>query len=156
MCAANKLKRLLNYDTALSSFTGEFSSKSTSSPWAATEEQDAVYLQTRTFNPCRLVEPNWTKPEELTLEHAMMQLASGALQKPTEGMKTAHFLSHHVMDGRHSRSSCLRKLHEIRRRLGSAAPWEAVIDELNPAEAPDGDSGNDSDDEVPLSRPLGM
>ena len=152
--AANKLKRQKHEDPILGSMTRQL--EVVASPWQAREEQDAAWLQQRTFQPRSLVEPDWTAIEERTLKRAFMDLASGKLQKPTETMKTAHFLSHHVMEGRHSQRSCCRKLRQLRRELGSTASWEAVADESD-ASSSDGDaSSSDSDDEVMLTQPLGL
>ena len=147
------MKALEGYDATLS--TLGLPLNSVPSPWQATVEQDATWLQERNFRPRRVAEPPWTPAQELQLKAAMQGLASGALLKPTEGMRTGYWLSHHVMDRKHSQRSCCRKVHELRRELGTAAAWAGVVDDDDEAAA-DSDSEEDSDDEKTLPRPLGL
>lgn len=123
-----------------------------SSPWQALEEQTASWLQERGFIPRNIVDPAWTTVEVETLKQAMKDLAAGRAQKPTESMTTLHYLSHHVMLGRHSRDSCRKRLAKLRRRLGDAAAWAVLDDEPveDQALSDAGSSDSDSEDEVQL------
>ena len=158
MRAAGKLKRESGTDAVFAALGAD--RMPVASPWQAQAEQNALWLQERGFHPRHLVEPAWTKEEEQMLSDAVEALAAGTLQKPTDDMRTAHFLSHHVMDCRHSQSSCMRKLYELRRRLGPSpllAAVASVLDNLNDDIESDEDAGSgDSDDELVLPRPLGL
>ena len=126
-------------------------------PWEFDCEPDAVWLHEQGFRPRRLVEPAWTEAEEDTLARALCDLASGDLSKPTENMMTGYFLSHHVMEGRHSEKSCCRKMYELGRRLGDDSGFSALLEREKGSDDEEQDghgSGSDSDDEVGLPQPL--
>ena len=119
------------------------------SPWKPTEEQTAAWLQEQGFRPKKLVEPAWTAADKQHFEEAVLELAQGKLKKPFEEMKTAHFLSHHVMELRHSEQSCKRMLRTICRGSGDAMP----IADASSSES-EGDDSADSEEEVELHAPL--
>lgn len=157
MHAANKLRGISGTDAILGALGSE--PEQVASPWRATEEQSAVWLQERGFRPRKQVEPTWTDEEVATLKQAFKEVASGDRLKPSESMTTAHFLSHHVMEGRHSQQSCCRKLYQIRRELGAAEQMaSAVLDELRGDESSEDDAADseDSEDEVDVPRSLAM
>ena len=92
------------------------------------------------------------------MAQALHDLAAGTLSKPTEHMKTGYYLSHHVMEGRHSEKSCLRKMYQLGKRLGVDSKCPALKDAddsdahdaLSSADAED----SDSDDELELAQPI--
>lgn len=149
--AGNKLKALLGHDPTLTNLGVPL--EEVASPWQATCEQNADYLQGLTFRPRRLAESPWTDAEDARLMTAINGLADGTVLKPTQGMRLGYFFSHHVMDRTRSESSCRSRVWKLtgRSRIGS---WDAIMEELvdDDGEVEAGDSDEDSEDERVIPR----
>lgn len=121
-------------------------------PWQARHEQDALWLQGMGFRPKQLLEPDWTPHDRMQLEDAIAALAAGDLQKESEDMATAYWLSHHIMSRKYSERGCQRMLNVLERELCKLPKRLVPPADLSEPEASEaseaGGSSEESEDEV--------